>query len=310
MGVEIPFNFEFNFEYDQVEQITPLIRRVVARNPSPLTFYGTNTYIVGFGEVALIDPGPDLEKHVTAIMEGLKEEVITHILITHYHLDHWPAFKPLINKIGGKTYGYNSRGSKKSGQLTPSETLSFKPGLEANLNETEFTPDVSVSHGDILEGENWSLECVHTPGHHPAHICYYLGDEKTLFTGDHVMGWSTSVISPPSGNMEAYMASLELLLQRDNEVYWPAHGPCIEDTKPYVRAFIAHRKEREEQILESLSRGIDTIQAMVPGMYHNVSKILHPAATRSVLAEIIYLIKQGKIVCDGEVSVNATYGLP
>ena len=310
MGAEIPFNFEFNFEYSRVEQITPLIRRVVAKNPSPLTFYGTNTYIVGFGEVALIDPGPDLDKHVTAIIEGLKEEVITHILITHYHLDHWPAFKPLKNKIGGKTYGYNSRRSKEPDQDTLFESLSFEPGMEAKINETDVVPDVSISDGDILESENWSLECVHTPGHHPSHICYYLREEKTLFTGDHVMGWSTSVIAPPSGNMEDYMASLELLLQRDNEVYWPAHGPCIEETKPYVNAFISHRKEREEQILESLSNGIDTIEAMVPGMYHNVPKKLHPAATRSVFAEIIYLIKQGKVVCEGEVSVDATYGLP
>jgi len=310
MAVEIPFRSEFNFDYDQVEQITPLIRRVVAKNPSPFTFYGTNTYIVGFGEVALIDPGPDLDKHVTAIMEGLKEEVVTHILITHSHLDHWPAFKPLKNKTGGKTYGYNTRGSNEPGQAARSETLSFKPGLEEKFDESDFIPDVSVSHGDILEGENWSLECVHTPGHAPAHICYHLRDKKTLFTGDHVMGWSTSVISPPSGNMEAYMASLELLLKRDDQVYWPAHGPCIEDTKPYVRAFIAHRKEREEQILEALSKGIDTVAAMVPGMYHNVPKILHPAAARSVLAAIIYLVKQGKVVCDGEVSVSATYGLP
>ena len=310
MGTEIPFNFEFNIEYGKVEQITPLIRRVVAKNPSPMTFYGTNTYIVGFGEVALIDPGPDLEKHVTAIKEGLKEEVITHILITHYHMDHWPGFKGLKNKVGSKTYGYKPLGSKDPHHDALFETIGFEPGLEAKINETDFVPDVKVSNGDILEGENWSLECVHTPGHHPSHICYYLREEKTLFTGDHVMGWSTSVISPPSGNMEDYMTSLELLLQMDNEVYWPAHGPCIVDPKPYVRAFISHRKEREEQILDSLSRGIATIDEMVPGMYHNVPKILHPAATRSVFAEIIYLLKQGKVVCDGEVSVNAMYSLP
>jgi glyoxylase-like metal-dependent hydrolase (beta-lactamase superfamily II) len=310
MAIEIPFKYDFDYEYGKIKRLTPLIRRVVANNADSFTFRGTNTYIVGNEEVALIDPGPNLEQHVTTILEGLKGEVVTHILITHTHFDHWLACKPVKEGIGGRTYGYYPRGTGESDKLQQEKDLSFVPALEEKFNRADFVPDVSVEHGGIIEGNDWSLECVYTPGHAPNHISYQLREEKALFTGDHVMGWSTSVISPPSGNMEDYMASLELLLKRDDELYWPAHGPGIEDPKSYVRTFITHREEREQQILKALAGSIDTIQEMVPGMYYNVPETLHPAAERSVWAAILYMLKKGTVACDGEPSLNAKYRLP
>ncbi|MCP4757036.1 MAG: MBL fold metallo-hydrolase [Proteobacteria bacterium] len=299
MAIKIPFRFEYDCEYGKIQQITPLIRRIVAQNPNPFTFFGTNTYILGHGEVAVIDPGPDLDQHLTAIDEGLQDETITHVLITHDHLDHWPACRRLRTGDGAKTYGFH-----------PSGTGNPAPNPGASHNPSNFVPQVGVSQGDVIQGKDWSVDCIHTPGHAPDHICYRLREEKALFSGDHVMGWSTSVIVPPSGNMEDYMNSLDLLLHRDDEIYWPAHGPSIEDPKPYVRTFVEHRIEREDQILEALSCGQETIEAMVPGMYHNVPEILHPAAARSVLAAMIYLIKKGKVLCDGEPSLGTKYRLP
>ena len=173
-----------------------------------------------------------------------------------------------------KTYAYGPHGAGK-----------LEQGVEVEEGgDMDFMPDVEIRHGDIIEGKGWSMECVYTPGHTSNHICFQLREEKTLFSGDHVMGWSTSVISPPDGDMGDYMSSLQLLLERDDERYWPTHGPCIDDPKPFVQAFIEHRREREEQILQCLKDGITTIQAMVPIMYRELPKNLYPAAARSVFA--------------------------
>lgn len=300
MATVIPFRRNLKFEYGQIEQITPQVRRVIAHNPSAFTYYGTGTYILGQGKVAVIDPGPNLAAHVQAILQGLAGEEITHILVTHTHVDHSPACKPLKAATGAPTYGYGPHGVGK-----------FEQGIQVEEGgDLEFVPDIRIKGGEIIEGKGWSVECVYTPGHTSNHICYQLRGEKALFSGDHVMGWSTSVISPPDGDMEHYMNSLALLLERDDAVYWPTHGPCIEDPKTHVRAFIAHRKERESQILSSLADGVATIKAMVPGMYKEVDKRLHPAAARSVFAAMIYLVKQKKVICQGELSLTAKYRLP
>jgi len=309
MAVKIPFRYELDFEYGKLQQLSPLVRRVVAQNPNPFTFHGTNTYILGHGQVAVIDPGPDMQSHVEAIKSGLKDETISHILITHSHDDHWPAYIPLQKEGAGKTYGYFPKEIDRPDLGDQAADGVTGPGQEEKYDEGGFVPQVNVSPGEIIEGKDWSVECLYTPGHAPNHLCFRLQNEKILFTGDHVMGWSTSVISPPSGNMEDYLNSLDLLLQGNDEVFWPAHGPSVEDPKPFVKAFIGHRKDREVQILTALAEGFDNIVEMVPGMYHDVPEILHPAAARSVFAAMIYLVKRGKVACEGEMSINAKYRL-
>lgn len=294
MAVQIPYVREIEFTYDKSEEITPLIRRVVAENPSAFTYKGTGTYIIGHCKVAVIDPGPMIEAHVDALMRALGDETVTHILITHTHTDHSPAAAALKARTGAKTYGYGPHGA----------------GSGEEDGDMDFVPDVEVRHGDIIEGDGWTVECVHTPGHTSNHICFALKEEKALFTGDHVMGWSTSIVSPPDGNMSDYMRSLDLLLTRDDEIYWPTHGPAIRDPKPFVRAFIAHREDRERQIIEQLKAGHTRIVDMVPVIYAAVDKRLHGAAARSVLAHMTRLVEQGRVVTDGPVTLGAEYRLP
>ena len=219
--------------------MAPGIRRIVARNPSPFTFRGTGTYVVGDGEVAVIDPGPDLDEHVAALLAGLSGEQVTHILITHTHRDHSPAAAALKAATGAPTYGFGPHAGGKRGD----------PAVEEG-GDWDFTPDVTVHDGDAIAGAGWRFEAVHTPGHTSNHLCFALPDQGILFSGDHVMGWSTSVIAPPDGDMSAYMASLDKLLGRRDAVYWPTHGPAITEPQAHVRAFVAHRREREAGILD------------------------------------------------------------
>ena len=175
--------------------------------------------------------------------------------------------------------------------------------------DMQFQPDWKVRHGDVIHGAGWSVECVYTPGHTSNHMCYQLRGAGALFTGDHVMGWSTSIISPPDGDMAAYMASLQLLLERDDQVYWPTHGSCIENPKALVEAFIAHRRERERQILDCIEAGVFKIEEMVPLMYADLPEFMHPAAARSVLAAAVYLVSIGTLAVDGEPDLDSVYRL-
>lgn len=299
MRVHINFRHEYAFTYGVIEEITPMIRRVVARNPSPFTFRGTGTYLIGHGCVAVIDPGPASDEHVQAIMGGLKGEEITHILVTHTHQDHCSACDALQAVCGAKTYGFGPHGAGK-----------LESGVKVEEGgDMKFVPDIEVRHGDIIDGNGWSVECVHTPGHTSNHICYQLRQERTLFTGDHVMAWSTSIISPPDGDMADYMSSLELLLDRDDSVYWPTHGPGIDDPKPFVSSFIAHRLERETQILKNLRDGLHGISDMVPLMYQELPPAMYPAAAHQVFATMIYLVERDLVVCDGALALDAGYAL-
>ncbi len=295
----IPFKTEFDFEYGRCDQLSPLIRRVIANNPSPFTFTGTGTYIIGTGNVAVIDPGPLLDAHVDAILDALgPDEQVSHIVVTHTHLDHSPASKPLQERTKAPIYSF-----------APPRVDAFDgPRLEEDADDN-FAPDHIVAHGDLIKGDNWTLECVFTPGHMANHMCYALVEEKALFTGDHVMGWSTSVIAPPDGNMNDYMQSLDLLLSRDDDIYWPTHGTSIDDPKAFVRAYIEHRRGREEQIISRLKAGDSDIRQMVETIYADVDKRLHPAAALSVFAHIQDLLTRGEIACDGKPSLDASYQL-
>ncbi len=296
MAVEIPFRREFSFEYGRLERVAPGIRRIVARNPGPFTFRGTGTYVVGDGEVAVIDPGPDLDEHVASLLAGLAGEQITHILITHTHRDHSPAAAAVKAAAGAPTYGFGPHAGGRRGD----------PAVEEG-GDWDFAPDVTVRDGDAIAGKGWRFEAVHTPGHTSNHLCFALPESGVLFSGDHVMGWSTSVIAPPDGDMSAYMASLDKLLGRRDAVYWPTHGPAITEPQDHVRAFIAHRREREAGILECLDAGAERIEAIVDKLYLGLEPGLRRAAGRSVHAHLLDLAARGIVDSDGPATIEAHY---
>ena len=281
----IPFNRDFDAPYGVAEQVSPLIARVLAPNPGPFTFKGTGVYIVGAGrEVAVIDPGPDIPEHIAALKRALAGRRVTHILVTHTHGDHSPAAAPLKAWSGASTYAFGPHGSGRD------EGVKMEEG-----GDTAFVPDVRAKDGDVISGEGFSFECVFTPGHTSNHMCFALREEKALFTGDHVMGWSTTVVVPPDGNMADYLASLKKLIARDDAVLWPTHGGPVREPPPFLQAYLEHRLMREAQILACVADGLDTIPAMVARMYADVDKRLHPAAARSVEAHLIQLAAEGRL---------------
>ena len=296
--MSIPFVRDVEFEYGVVDQVSPLIRRVICNNPGGFTFHGTGTYIIGQGEVAVIDPGPLDDDHIAALELAVQGETVTHILITHTHRDHSPAAAPFKKSTGAPTYGYGPHGGDRGG-----------PKVEEG-GDYEFVPDHVIKDKDVIEGEGWTVEAIHTPGHTSNHICFALREENAIFTGDHVMGWSTSVISPPDGNMSDYMNSLRKMLLREEEVYWPTHGPAITGPKAHVEAFIAHRSGREDAILKCIHEGRNTIPAMVEVMYADVDKRLHRAAGRSVFAHLLHMAETGRVTADGKPNPESAYAVP
>jgi glyoxylase-like metal-dependent hydrolase (beta-lactamase superfamily II) len=256
----------------------------VANNPGPFTFMGTGVYIVGGEDVAVIDPGPDLPEHVEALRRVLDGRRVSHILVTHCHSDHSPAAKPLKEWSGAKTYAFGPHGAGKE------EGAKVEAG-----GDMDFMPDVRVKDGEIISGNGFNFECVHTPGHTSNHMCFALREEKALFTGDHIMGWSTTVVTPPDGDMAQYIASVEKLQARDDKTLYPTHGAPIVAPVPFLAAYREHRLDRERQVLASIQDGFITIPDMVARMYADVDKRLHPAASRSVLAHLIKLEQEGRV---------------
>ena len=292
----IRFQRDLAFTYGEPAELSPLIRRVICRNPSAFTYHGTGTYILGRGKVAIVDPGPDEPEHVAALLNAVRGETVSHILITHTHGDHSPASAALQAATGAPTYGYGPHPTR------PDE----RPDQGGDYT---FKPDVVLNDGDRVVGQGWTVEALHTPGHISNHLCFALAEEKTLFSGDHVMGWSTSVISPPDGDMADYFASLRKLLPREERLYYPTHGPGVPDPVPFVRDFIAHREDRERQIGAVLAQGPSTIPEMVKTMYREVPAHLHPAAARSVLAHLIHMVATGRAACDGAPGPASVYRL-
>ncbi|GGI69075.1 MBL fold metallo-hydrolase [Polymorphobacter multimanifer] len=263
---------------------TPLVRRLLARNPSPFTFTGTGTFVVGHGTVAVIDPGPADPAHIAALLEGLAGETVSHILVTHTHMDHSPAAPAIKAATGAQIIG-----------CAPLVLADDGPRADAGFDPS-YAPDAVMAEGDSVSGPGWTLTAVATPGHTSNHLCFALAEESALFTGDHVMGWSTTVVAPPDGNMTAYMASLRKLLEREDRIYHPTHGEAVTDPQRFVRGLITHRKQRETQILKHLAGGPQAIPVMVAAMYSGVDKRLHPAAGRSVLAHLFDLQARGLVV--------------
>jgi glyoxylase-like metal-dependent hydrolase (beta-lactamase superfamily II) len=294
----IPYVRDIKFEYGKVDQVSPLIRRVIANNPGPFTFTGTGTYIIGKGDgVAVIDPGPDQPEHLQAILDALVGETVSHILITHHHMDHSPLARPLAAATGAVIYGCAVK------EVVVEDAVRTEAGADS------FTPDVSVCGGATIAGPGWTFEAIPTPGHTSNHICYALAEENACFTGDHIMGWSTTVVTPPDGNMGDYMASLDVIQRRGFKTLWHTHGAPITAPGPFIDGYRAHRKDRERQILAQLAGGETRIVGMVPKMYVGTDARLYPAAGRSVLAHLIELVKDGRVRTDGQAGPNSDYRL-
>jgi glyoxylase-like metal-dependent hydrolase (beta-lactamase superfamily II) len=298
MAVTIPFVRDIDFEYGRVEQVSPLIRRVIANNPGPFTFTGTGVYIIGHGDVCVIDPGPDLAEHFDALKAALAGETISHVLVTHSHMDHSPLAHPLARWAGCSVLA--------SGDISVPGDSEVR--MEAG-DDVRFRPDAALSDGTLISGAGWTIEAIATPGHTSGHVCYALQEENCLFSGDHIMGWSTTVISPPDGDMDDYLTSLNKIAQRAFTTIWPTHGPPITQPGPFVDAYIAHRLDREAQIIAQLAAGQTKIKEFVPVMYANVDARLWPAACHSVMAHMTRLVKNGTVFATHGTGLEATYTL-
>ena len=286
---------DFSPPYGEIEEISPLIRRITAPNPSLYTFKGTGTYIIGRGDVAVIDPGPNMSTHHDAIITELGDEKITHILVTHNHKDHSPCARPLASSSGAKIYAFDV-----GNQLYSAEEA--EEGLDK-----DFFPDVILKNNDEIKSNNWTIDVVHTPGHLSNHICFGLREEKALFTGDHVMGWSTTLISPPDGSMQDYYNSLNMMMTRDDKRYYPTHGLPIENPLSFIKNTLEHRLSRDQEIMHALEGQRYSIKDLIGIVYPNLNKNLHDAARRTILAHLIRLVALGELESDGQPSESSIY---
>jgi glyoxylase-like metal-dependent hydrolase (beta-lactamase superfamily II) len=303
MSVNLTFSREFDCEYGLAGTVASGLRRIVANNPSPFTFKGTNSYIIGTGQVAVVDPGPDDETHRGAILGELERrgERVSHVFLTHTHKDHSAGLAKFAEITGAEVLGFGSdRASRRA--------IQHDRASESFL-DAEFQPDRALRGGERITGGDWQLEAIFTPGHAPDHLCFALDGGETLLSGDHVMGWNTSVVAPPEGHMGDYIHSLEALLSRPESVYFPGHGAQIEQAQRLVKAFIMHRRWRESQILDCLREGLDTIDLIVPRIYEKLAESLRVAAGYSVLAHLELLAETGRVAAEPELGLLAHYAI-
>lgn len=294
----IPFDKDITVDYGRLEWVAPGVRRMIAENPGPFTFVGTGVYVIGRGDsVAVIDPGPDSPDHRARLFAALDGLEVTHIFVTHHHLDHSPMARPLAAATGARVYGYGVQVREPEGG---------EVRMEAG-DDLSFAPDVEVRDGAVISGAGWTIEAVHTPGHTSNHMAYAYLEENLCFCGDHIMAWSTSVISPPDGHMGDYLASLRKVKERDFCQLWPTHGPPVNEPGPFIDAYIAHREHREQQILAALEGGHRNIRSMVADIYADIDRRLHPAACHSVLAHLIHMVETGRVEADGEPGLETAY---
>lgn len=300
--MSIPYVGEQGVSYGVVDSFGPLVHRIVADNPSPFTYWGTGTYIVGRDEpgatVAVIDPGPWLDAHMDALLHMLDGKTVSHILVTHTHADHSLAAPALSNATGAPTYGYGPHGGTPGGE-------SFEAGVDR-----DFAPEHMLADGDTIEGDGWTIEAIHTPGHTSNHLCYALAEENLLFSGDHIMGWSTTVVSPPDGDMTAYMDSLAKLRARNFAGIRPTHGPLIADPDTFIDALANHRLKREQMVLRAVQSGTCKASEMVPIVYDDLPTELHSAAASSVLAHLIKLAAAGSVIAEGPMAPDTEFRVP
>jgi glyoxylase-like metal-dependent hydrolase (beta-lactamase superfamily II) len=268
----------FTAPYGQALALSPLVTRLLAPNPGPFTFRGTGVYLVGApssanqgGAVAVIDPGPLLEGHMAALQRAIGPRKVSHILITHTHRDHSESADALKSWSGAQTFAFGPQGAASTGE---------------EADDTNFVPDVRLKDGDVIQGDGFALTALHTPGHASNHLCFALQEEGALFTGDHVMGWSSSVIAPPDGDMAAYLAGLRRLIERRDVILYPTHGAPVTEPALYLEALLQHRLAREEQILSCLARGVTAMDALVAEIYPGLDPVLKPAAALTIRAHL------------------------
>lgn len=303
MAEDIPFDRRFDALPGVVDEVAPGVRRVLAPNPGPFTFTGTCTYIVGRGEVAIIDPGPDDASHVAAVLAAVRGESVTHLFLTHTHRDHSGALAALKAATGAPTYG---EGPHRSARPLHAQEI---PALES-AGDRAFLPDVALADGTRVQGTDWVLTALATPGHTANHMAFVLEQAGAIFVGDHVMGWSTTVVAPPDGSMNDYMHSLRRLGERPETLYLPGHGGVITRGPAFVERFLRHRQARETAILRALERGPRAISEIVRAIYFGLDPRLAGAAGLSTLAHLEDLVERGDVVTEGPATLTGLYRLP
>lgn len=283
-------------------QISDQLSRITAPNSGPFTFHGTNSYLIGTESLAIIDPGPIIDEHITAIIKAVGARPVTHIIVTHTHADHSPAAKVLAKHFNATTYGEGAHRPARDlylGEINP---------LDASADK-DFIPDVALSDGEIICGDGWTLEAIATPGHTANHLAYSIKEENALLSGDHVMAWSTSIVAPPDGSMSDFMASIEVLMARDEHTFFPGHGGRVDNPNKFMRGLKTHRLMREASIIERLKAGDRTIKDMVKVMYASTKPALHGAAGLSVLAHLEDLVARGLVETEGAPAIDGIFSI-
>lgn len=298
--MSLDFDMTFVPAYGEAVTVAPGVRRITVNNPSPFTFHGTNTYLVGEETLAIIDPGPEDEAHLAAILRAVGGRPVSHILVSHTHRDHSPLTARLKAETGATVLAEGPHRASRPLRLGEVNALDASGDLD-------FAPDRALADGEVIDGDGWSLRAVHTPGHAANHVCFALEGTGVLFSADHVMAWSTSIVAPPDGAMSDYMTSLDRLLEREDRILLPGHGGPVTDPQRFMRGLKTHRKMRERAILERLRQGDRTIPEMVKAIYRDTDPRLHGAAGLSVLAHIEDLVDRGAAVTAGELTIDSEY---
>lgn len=298
----LQFNTVFEPAYGHAVDVAPKTRRLTAPNPGPFSFHGTNTYLVGERSLAVIDPGPEDDAHLAAIIAAAGDRPISHIFVSHTHRDHSPLAKRLKELTGAKTYAEGPHRPARALHLGETNPLD-------SSGDTEFSPDVTLADLQLVEGDGWALRAVHTPGHAANHVAFALDGAGVLFSADHVMGWSTTIVAPPDGAMADYMASLDRLIARDDRLLLPGHGGPVSEPRIFMQGLRDHRKAREGAIVERLAKGDRTIREMVAAIYKDTDPRMHAAAGLSVLAHLEDLVARGIVETDGDPSIEGVYRL-
>jgi glyoxylase-like metal-dependent hydrolase (beta-lactamase superfamily II) len=302
MSDDVPFDKSFDLAPGTAKEVAPGVRAIVANNPGPFTYKGTVSYIVGRGKVAILDPGPDDDAHIGALLDAVRGETVTHIVVTHTHRDHSPAVPKVKAATGATVFA--------EGPHRPARPLHIGETRRLDASaDTDFRPDVALADADVVNGEGWTLEAVTTPGHTANHMAYAFKEGDLIFAGDHVMAWSTTIVAPPDGAMSDYMASLHKLARRREPTYLPGHGAPVRDAPRYVQFLIRHRQGREASILHRLGKGAADIPTIVKAVYIGLDPRLAGAAALSTLAHLEDLVARGIVTTDGPPSIGGFYRL-
>ncbi len=295
---DIPFDRSISAKPEEIQTVSPLLRRVIANNGGPFTFTGTCSYVVGRGDVAIIDPGPADPRHLQSLLAAVRNETVRHIAVTHTHRDHSPGAYALKEATGAPVVGCRPRRHEQRDPAEAAVEIAF---------DLRYAPDRVLEDGESIAGPDYTLTAVETPGHTTDHLAFAFPQGSALFSGDHVMAWSTTVVAPPDGSMRAYRESLRKLLARGDAVYWPGHGGPVRNPQAFVNALLVHRQWREAAILRCLDAGDTTIATIVSHTYRDLAPALRGAAGQSVLAHLLDLVERGRVVAEGPATLNARY---